>query len=115
MYSTIRFVGGPWHNQFHELELCPEIVLRHPEKVAAQSSLSWAGCFASQKEDRYYLARYQTSQGTEYYQYVHKGLVRNGEAAYSTYRERLPVWRIDRRQLEARLRRAAGCLLKKRR
>jgi hypothetical protein len=116
MQTRIRFVGGPWHNQLRQLELCPEVIIRKPVQapLGISTSLSWAGCFAETKEDRYFLAQCWTVQGTEYKQYVHQSLVRDGYADKSTYYERLPVWRINRRQLESRLRRAAGCLLKRR-
>lgn len=110
MHTTIRFVGGPWHNRFCDLELCPEVVLRRPAVVPA--SLSYAGCFANAREDRYYLAVYETGCGTRYMQYVHQSLISNGKAP--DYYERLPKWQIDKRQLDSRLRKAAGCLLKKR-
>jgi hypothetical protein len=114
MPTRIRFVGGPWHNRLEDIELSPVVLVR---RALPQTTLSYGGCFAAAKlkEDEYLLASYETKFGTSYYQYVHSSLVRGGYADRSTYSERLPVWRIDRRQLEARLRRTVGCLAKKRR
>lgn len=112
MPTTIRFVGGPWHNRFEDLDLSPVVVVRHAN---LQSTLSYGGCFkaANIKEDEYFLALFETQHGTQYCQYVHSSLIKDGKAERVTYLERMPVWRINRRQLEARLRRVAGCLTKK--
>lgn len=115
MQSSIRFVGGPWHNQIRDVELCPEIMLRRPSESPLTTTLSYAGCFTKVQEDRYFLANYVTCLGTHYYQYIHQSLLRDGVADVTTYRERLPRWTISTRQLDLRLRRAAGCLVKKRR
>lgn len=107
MYSTIRFVGGPWHNRFEDCELVPRVIVRRALPTT-KLSMSHAGCFAAAKiqEDTYYLARYETLMRTEYYQYIHSTLVQGCTAASSTYRERLPKWRISRREFEAKIKRA---------
>lgn len=107
MHSTIRFVGGPWHNRFEDCELVPRVIVRRALPTTTLS-MSHAGCFAAAKlkEDVYYLARYETLMRTEYYQYVHSTLVQGSTAASSTYRERLPKWRISRREFEAKIKRA---------
>jgi len=104
MYSTIRFVGGPWHNRFEHLELIPKVIVRRALPTTTLS-MSHAGCFAAAKlkEDVYYLAKYETLLRTEYYQYVHSTLVQGSTAATSTFRERLPKWRINRREFEAKI------------
>lgn len=105
MSTLIRFVGGPWHNRFEDIDLRPVVVVR---QALPSTTLSYGGVFAAAKikEDAYYLARYQTHRRTLYYQYVHSTLVRNGKAYDCTFKERLPAWNIDRRKFEARLRRA---------
>jgi len=105
--TTIRFVGGPWHNRIECIELAPQVVVR---AVQPKTTLSYAGCFAKAdiRLDHYYLAKYHTNWGTDYLQYVHSSLVNGDRAAPVTHHERFKVWRIDRRQLEARLRRAMG-------
>lgn len=103
---TIRFCGGPWHNRLEDVELCPRLVV---QCHMPQTTLSYAGCFkaASIKRDLYYLASYTSRFGTKYYQYVHESLVQGGSACDSTWRERFKEWRLNRRQMEARLRMAA--------
>jgi hypothetical protein len=63
------------------------------------------------KHELYYLADFVTKLGTRYYQYIHSSLVTKGggSVALRAYRERFPVWQIDRRQLQLRLRRAMQC------
>ncbi len=93
MHSSIRFVGGPWHNRIEWVEICPRVAVSckgNPNQLAF-----------------YHLAEFYTVKyHTRYYQYVHGSLVHHHTADPCTYRERLKVWRIDRRQLESRLRRA---------
>lgn len=104
----IRFVGGPWHNRFEDLELKPVVILRQVQPQT-KVSFSYGGCFAGSKvrHDEYYLARYNLlNSATYYYQYVHSTLVSSGKAALSTCHEELPAWTINRRQLESRLRKA---------
>lgn len=105
--KSVRFVGGPWHNRIEEVELIPRIVV---QQVQPKTTLSTAGCFAAAniKRDNYYLAKYFTDWGTHYYQYVHSTLVKGTKALSGTHLERFPMWKIDRRQLEARIRRAMG-------
>lgn len=110
MHCTIRFVGGPWHNRFEYCELVPKVVVRRALPTTT-ISMSHAGCFAAAnlQEDVYLLARYETLAGrTEYYQYVHSTLVRGSLADYSTFQERFPRWRINERELKARIKKAMG-------
>jgi hypothetical protein len=102
---TIRFVGGPWHNRLECVEITSRVVVRRP---VVETSFSYAGCFpkGSVKEDTYFLANYETRDGTPYMQYVHSSLVRGKWADESTYRERFPKWVLDRRKFEAALRKA---------
>lgn len=105
----IRFVGGPWHNRLEPVEdLVPQVVVRRP---VVETSFSYAGCFPKGKirEDSYFLGHYETMGGTHYMQYVHSTLVRGKWADESTYKERFPRWIVDRRKLEAELRRAMKC------
>lgn len=88
MSSEIRFVGGPWHNRIqcvHEFFPCLRLVGVWPE------------C-------KYHLVEFHTRRGTKYLQYVHGSLIHGRNVSPAAYRERFPVWRISRRQLEAKLR-----------
>lgn len=107
MQYTIRFVGGPWHNRLEHLDLLPRVVVRRALPTTTLS-MSYAGVFAAAKlrEDVYYLARYETLRGTEYYQYIHSTLVQGRTAATSTFREQFPRWVIRKRELDARIRKA---------
>jgi hypothetical protein len=103
--KSVRFVGGPWHNRIEEVELIPRIIV---QRVLPQTTMSYAGCFsaANIKRDSYYLAKYFTTWGTDYVQYVHSTLIQGTRAASGTHLERFRVWKLDQRQLDARLRRA---------
>ena len=69
--TTIRFVGGPWHNRLHDCDLAP-------------------ACYVG--EQAYYLAEFQTTFGTRYHQYIHVSLIKatGGQktVAQRCYRER---------------------------
>lgn len=77
----VRFVGGPHHNRFIDTEF-PTI---------------------SGPSEPYYLVRYVSGYGTQYYQYVHFSLIHQ-VVDESTYRERLPKWTLPTMELGARLR-----------
>lgn len=102
MHKAIRFVGGPWHNRVEYVELAPQVDLVSKDGVAA-------GVTKYFQTARYHLAEYQTKAGTHYYQYVHGSLIKDHTAAKCTYRERMRPWKINRRELEDRLRRAMQC------
>lgn len=86
---SIRFVGGPWHNQFGP--------------VGTLTIISPGGL--------YRLAEFHTPRfKTKYYQYIHQSLIySSGVVAKSTYIETLPVKPINSRQLYFRLRKAVKC------
>lgn len=95
--STIRFVGGPWHNRLEACELVPTAaVVMKSEPCSSVTYIS---------KEYYHLALYRTNQGTEYYQYVHGSLVNGSTALPCTHHERFPKWVLDKRQLDSRLRR----------
>lgn len=98
MQSTIRFVGGPWHNRLQHVEIAPSLSVQTAHGIPC-------GITTLYKPETYYLARYTTGTGTVYHQYVHSSLVRSGRASISTCRERFPAWQINRRRLEAQIRR----------
>ena len=85
--KRIRFVGGPWHN------IIP--VVQH-----LSPNLFTADCL-----ERYHLCEFETGMETRYYQYVHSSLITGRHVHRQACRERLAVWRLDRRQLDSRLRR----------
>ena len=87
--KRIRFVGGPWHN------LIP--VVEFPV----------TNLFTADYLERYVLCEFRTRWDTVYYQYVHSSLITGRHIHRRACMERLPVWRIDRRQLDSRIRRAA--------
>lgn len=84
----IRFVGGPWHNRV--------------EAVQALTPTVFISGFSG--DTRYHLAQYISAMGTTYYQYVHSSLVSGTHVSNCTHRERLAVWRLDQKKLEAQLR-----------
>jgi hypothetical protein len=95
MHRRIRFVGGPWHNRIEATELVPRVAISNstnPNQLAIY-------CLAEYKSPRF---------GTTYYQFVHRSLIKNKTAHVSTYRENLKRWKIDRRELEERLRKAVN-------
>ncbi len=100
---NIRFCGGPWHNRIEYVQLSPRVAIRRPDPIPC-------GITTLYKYDLYHLAEFHTyGYRTVYYQYVHSSLVRDGYADQSTYWERLPRWKLDRRKLERKLRRC-GCV-----
>lgn len=94
----IRFVGGPWHNRLEDVQLVPCLAVRSASGIPAGIATIYPAA-------RYHLAQYITKAGTRYYQYVHTSLLQGQYAHECTHRERFPVWRINKRKLEAQIRR----------
>jgi hypothetical protein len=85
--SSIRFVGGPWHNRIEYVPLYP-----------AAHITGYVGL--------YRLAEFQTKWGTKYFQYIHSTLIRGQEVAWPAYTEKFPRWSLKRRDYD-RLRRCS--------
>lgn len=78
--TTIRFVGGPWHNRLHDCDLAP-------------------ACYVG--EQPYYLAEFQTTFGTHYQQYIHVSLIKpNKTVAQQCYRERFEKFPLKIRSMQ---------------
>ena len=82
----IRFVGGVWHNSIPQMDTLYRCV------------------YTADGVHRYHLVEFKTLAGTTYYQYVHASLIFGDLVDRSTYQERVPVWRLNQRVLEAKLR-----------
>lgn len=88
--TTIRFVGGPWHNRLEEVaRMAPTIILNS----------------GGSRRANYVLASYETCYGTRYFQYVHESLIDGNYAKESTWKEASPKWTLSKRELDSKIRR----------
>lgn len=98
--SFIRFVGGPWHNRVEWINnLAPAIILRSKEGIPC-------GIETIYKDELYHLVQFVNYYNTKYLQYVHSTLIRGKRVDPRCYSERLATFRISRREVQERIRKA---------